>query len=73
MRETLIQLLRQQPFKPFVVQMSNGASFEIRHPDMAALAKSNLIVSQPDSDEVEMCALLHIANVKANGAIASGS
>lgn len=73
MKETLIRLLRQQPFQPFVVQMSNGETFEVRHPEMAALAKSNLIVSKPDSDEFEICSLLHVANVKANGSIASGS
>jgi hypothetical protein len=69
MKETLVLLLRQQPFQPFVVQMSNGAAFEVRHPEMAALLKSNLIVSRPDSDEFEICALLHIANVKTNGSI----
>ena len=73
MKETLVQLLRQQPFQPFVVQMSNGQAFEVRHPEMAALLKSNLIVSSADSDEFEICSLLHIANVKANGSIAPKS
>lgn len=70
MKETLLQLLRRQPFQPFTVQMSNGQRFDIRHPEMAALLKSNLIVATPDSDEYEICSLLHIANVKANGAAA---
>jgi len=64
MKETLAQLLRQQPFKPFVVELSNGEAFEIRRPEMAALLKSSLIVARPDSDEFDICALLHIANVK---------
>jgi hypothetical protein len=72
MKETLVQLLRQQPFRPFVVQMSSGASFEVRHPEMAALAKSNLIIAKSDSDEIEYCALLHVANVKADGATSAG-
>jgi hypothetical protein len=38
MKETLVQLLRQQPFQPFVVQMSNGQAFEVRHREMAALS-----------------------------------
>jgi hypothetical protein len=63
MKETLVQLFRQQPFQPFVVQMSSGASFEVRHSEMAAVAKSNLIIARPDSDEVEFCALLHVTNV----------
>jgi hypothetical protein len=70
MKETLIQLLRQQPFQPFAVKMSNGETFEVRHPEMAALLKSNIIISKSDSDEFEICSLLHVANVKANGSIA---
>jgi hypothetical protein len=69
MRGTLIQLLRQQPFQPFVVRMSRGEIFEVRHPEMAALLKSNLIVSKPDSDGFEICSLLHIANIRANGSV----
>jgi hypothetical protein len=70
MKETLIQLLRRQPFRPFAVQMSNGETFEVRHPEMAALLKSNIIISKSDSDEFEICSLLHVANVKADGSIA---
>lgn len=71
MKETLIQLLRQQPFQPFAVQMSNGETFEVRHPEMAALLKSSIIISKSDSDEFEICWLLHVANVKTNGSVAS--
>ena len=67
MKATLTSLLRQQPFQPFVVQMSNGTSFDIRHPEMAALLKSNLIIGNADSDAFEICSFLHIANVSANG------
>jgi hypothetical protein len=71
MKETLLQLLRSQPFQPFAVQMPNGETFEVRHPEMAALLKSNLIVGSADSDEYQICSLLHIANVKANGSPAT--
>jgi hypothetical protein len=71
MKETLVRLLRSHPFQPFVVQMSNGERFEVRHPEMAALQKSNLIVSCPDSDQFEVCALLHIANITTNDSASS--
>jgi hypothetical protein len=71
MKEALVKLLRQQPFQPFVVQLSNGERFEVRHPEMAALLKSNLIVGRPDSDEYDVCSLLHISNVAANGSAVS--
>jgi len=35
--------------------------------------KTNLIIGKPDSDDYEICALLQIANVKANGAVNAGS
>ncbi len=73
MRETVIKLLRQQPFHPFVVQMSNGQAFEIRHPEMAAVQKSNLIISCADSDNFEICSFLHMANAQTTGPPASGT
>jgi hypothetical protein len=40
MKEKLIQLIREQPFRPFVVHMSDGRQFAVRHPEMAAVSKS---------------------------------
>ena len=49
------------------------AHYLARHPEMAALLKSNLIVGSAESDEYQICSLLHIANVQANGSAASQS
>jgi hypothetical protein len=73
MNDTLINLIRQRPFKPFEIQMSNGEVFHVTHPETAALGKSNVIISRPDSDEFDICSLLHIANVTANGSAVSGA
>ena len=73
MKETIVNSLRQRPFQPFVIQMSNGERFEVKHPEMAVLLKSNLIIGQPDSDAFDICFLLHIANVVANGSAVTGS
>lgn len=59
-------LLRQHPFQPFVVQMANGQSFEVRQPEMAALQKSNLIISSLESDQFEICSIQQIANAHAS-------
>ena len=68
MRETLQKLLDSRPFEPFVVQLSSGESYEVRHPEMAALMKTRLFVAMPDSDDFEICSLLHVVGVKsANG------
>jgi hypothetical protein len=34
MPEALRDMLRKQPFKPFRLVMSDGAGFEVRHPDL---------------------------------------
>jgi hypothetical protein len=49
--------------------MSGGQVFEVRHPEMASLAKSRMTVTLPDpdggpSDRVEFLSYLHIAHVQ---------
>lgn len=63
--ETMQNLLRTRPFQPFEVRMSNGAIHQIRHPEMALLLRSNLILGSPDSDDFVFCSLLHVAEVSA--------
>jgi hypothetical protein len=67
--ETLRALLTRRPFEPMRVKMSNGESFEIRHPEMATLTKTGLIVVLPEpdgspSERFEVCSYLHIASVE---------
>jgi len=67
--EALRQLLTRQPFEPMQVKMSSGEVFEIRQPEMAAIARGGLIIILPDadgspSDKVEFCSFLHIAGVE---------
>ncbi len=73
MKETITNLLRQRPFQPFVIQLSNGETFEVNHQGMANMTKSSIVVFQPDSDSFDICSFLHIANVTANGSAVSES
>lgn len=61
--ETLYELLHRRPFEPFVVRLTSGESHEIRHPEMALLLKTKLVVGQPDSDRMAICSLLHITQI----------
>ena len=36
--------VRAQPFRPFRLNMASGRSFEIRHPEMVKVMKSNVLV-----------------------------
>jgi hypothetical protein len=67
--EALRQMLARRPFEPMRLKTSNGEVFEIRHPEMASLARSAMIIVHPDqrgepSDKVEYVSYLHIASVE---------
>ena len=62
--DTIRNLLRQEPFQPFVIRLSNGESHEVRHPECAALAKTKVIVTYPDEDREVFCAFVHINAVE---------
>lgn len=68
-REALRILLTRLPFEPVRVKTSGGEVFEIRHPEMASLTKSALVIVLTDadgspSDRVEYVSYLHIASVE---------
>lgn len=46
------------------MRLSSGDSFLIRHPEMALLLKSKVIIGLPDEDKFAICALLHVTNVR---------
>jgi hypothetical protein len=67
--EAIKAMLTRRPFEPMKVKTSSGEVFEIRHPEMAILAKSALIIVHPDadgspSDRVEYISYLHVASVE---------
>jgi hypothetical protein len=63
-REAMLELLRRQPFEPFEIRLTNGEKHQVRHPEMALLQQSRIIVSLPNSDRIVIIPLLHIASVK---------
>jgi hypothetical protein len=67
--EALRTMLLRRPFEPMRLKTSNGEVFEIRHPEMASLARSALVIVRPNangspSDEVEYVSYPHIASVE---------
>jgi hypothetical protein len=63
------QLLNAQPFEPFRIVMSSGQSYDVRHPEMAKLLRTKLLVFlDPDkegiADRFHMCSLLHVTVVE---------
>jgi hypothetical protein len=69
MLNTLSKLLAQRPFQSFRVVMSSGRAYEVRHPEMALLTKSSLLVGVDLADDgvpadFQICALLHVTAVE---------
>ncbi len=66
--QTFRDLLTERPFKPFRIVMSSGNRYEVRHPEMAWLTRSDLLVATAEEDGLptrfKICALLHVATVE---------
>lgn len=62
--DTVKEWLKKEPFEAFEIRMSNGATYQVRHPEFAFVLKSNVVIVHPESDRVFVCALLHIASIE---------
>ncbi len=56
--------LKQEPFEPFVLRLSNGETYQVRHPEMLLVGKRKAVVYEPDSDAFSFVALVHINEIK---------
>jgi len=68
-REEIIRLLRDQPFRPFRLRLSDGRTLDIRHPDMAipTLSAVYVGVSSPGStvaDDILVVSLVHVVTLE---------
>ena len=67
--QTFRELLSQQPFKPFRLIMSSGEKYEVRHPEMAWLTRTDILVGIDETEEgvpaeFRICSLLHVATIE---------
>ena len=45
---------KAQPFRPFRIQMASGKTFDVRHPEMVKVGRTNLIVFSFVSDQPDV-------------------
>jgi hypothetical protein len=62
-------MLGRRPFQPVKVTLSSGQSYEIRHPEMALLTRSSLLIGVDVSDdgvptEFKILSLLHVTSIE---------
>jgi hypothetical protein len=68
--EDLAEHLREQPFQPFRIYLSDGKTFDVRHPDMCLVSRSTAYVGIPDprirgaAMRVAHISLIHITRVE---------
>jgi hypothetical protein len=71
--QELRSVLRQQPFEPFRLVMTDGAGYEIRHPDLLWVGRSTAMVGltgepgQTFYERAVKVALLHIVRLEPLG------
>lgn len=76
--QTFRELLTQRPFKPFRLVMSSGQTYDVRHPEMAWLTRTDILVGIDETDdgvpaEFKICSLLHVATIEPLAPAGSGS
>lgn len=55
--------------------MSSGQTYDVRHPEMAMLTKSDILVGVDETDEgvpaeFKICSLLHVSAIEPLGSVA---
>jgi hypothetical protein len=65
---TFRDLLTKRPFEPFRIVMSSGEKYDVRHPEMAMLTRTDLLVGIDVKNDVpahfKICSLLHVTAIE---------
>lgn len=61
--------VRTQPFRPFRLYLSNGASYDVRHPELIYISRREVIVAlEVGEDDVPersaYCDPMHVTNIE---------
>lgn len=63
--DTIREWLNRRPFEPFELRLSNGEVYQVRHPELIAIAKTRLAIADPEKDQIAHVALIHVNSVSA--------
>lgn len=63
MREQLIKLLSEKPFKPFTVELDNDAAYSIATADHATTLRTILVI-EDDEGAADLIAIKHITRLR---------
>ena len=65
----ILQHLRREPFRPIRICLSDGASYEVRHPELALVTRTEVAIAlENGKDEVPermvYCDPLHVTRIE---------
>jgi hypothetical protein len=71
--QTFRDLLTAKPFRPFRLVMSSGESYEVKHPEMAMLTRTDILVGLDETRQgvparFKICSLLHVTAIEPSDA-----
>ena len=61
---TILEFVNHRPFEPFVVRLSNGEKYEVRHPENIMVLKTRLVIGYPEDDRVVQVGLIHVNSIE---------
>jgi hypothetical protein len=67
--QTFREMLSRRPVQPVKIRLSSGQSFEIRHPEMALLTRTSILIGVDIAAdgvpaEFKIVSLLHVASME---------
>ena len=71
----LLEFIRRQPFAPFRIHLTDGTTYDVRHPDQIIVLRSRAVLAASADDTIpdrlEHVALVHIVRIEELPAFAS--
>jgi hypothetical protein len=67
--QTFRELLARRPFQPVRLILSSGQAYEIRHPEMALLTRTDILIGTDLAEDgvpaqFKICSLLHVTAIE---------
>jgi hypothetical protein len=70
MRDRILELLKQRPFQPFRIHLSNGNTYVVRHPEQVMMGPAQMVVGIAAHDapnyevaDFAIVSLLHVTEL----------
>jgi hypothetical protein len=62
--DAIREWLNRQPFEPFEIRLSNGETYQVRHPEVLAIGKNKMAIVDPETDRFVHIALIHVNSIQ---------